>query len=207
MVRSSGGFTCTCSECETCAELALARANKQTREGTTNIFGKRVTGHPPISAPILAHFCLSGDDFDVPDGCAIPALRSFLECYVSLKTPPFVLRRRVRAENVSMRRILLWFRRLGRRRRILTVVLEYARDLAKESLFLLRILLLRIRILMIGGLRLRHDRLLPAPKQPREESFHPSLFVAGIMRLRARNKGGSVIIRARRRGQPVGRFI
>jgi len=90
MVRSSGGFTCTCSECETCAELALARANKQTREGTTNIFGKRVTGHPPISAPILAHFCLSGDDFDVPDGCAIPALRSFLECYVSLKTPPFV---------------------------------------------------------------------------------------------------------------------
>ena len=46
MVRSSGGFTCTCSECETCAELALARANRHTAAETTNIFGKRVTGHP-----------------------------------------------------------------------------------------------------------------------------------------------------------------
>src|SRR5436305_11987669 len=70
MVRSSGGFTCTCSECETCAQLVLARANRQTAEGTTNIFGKRVTGHPPTYAPILAHFCLSGDDFDAPVGCA-----------------------------------------------------------------------------------------------------------------------------------------
>src|SRR5689334_9110367 len=73
MVRSSGGFTCTCSECETCAQLVLARANRQTAEGTTNIFGKRVTGHPPIYSPILAHFCLSGDDFEVPVGYAIPA--------------------------------------------------------------------------------------------------------------------------------------
>src|SRR5690242_15061373 len=106
-----------------------------------------------------------------------------------------------------MRRILLWLRGLGRRCRILVVVLEYARDLSKESLFLLSVLLRSIRILLIGGLRLRHDRFLPAPKQPREESFHPSLFVAGIVRLRARNKGGSVIVRARRGGQPVGRFI
>src|SRR5205823_1947859 len=87
MMRSSGGFTCTCSERETCAQLVLARANRQTAEGTTKIFGKRVTGHPPSSAPILAHFCLSGDDFDTPVGCRNSQSAVIPGCYVLLAEP------------------------------------------------------------------------------------------------------------------------
>src|SRR6266567_5960445 len=104
-----------------------------------------------------------------------------------------------------MRGFLRAVRRLRGRSRTL-VVLENSCNLAEEALLFLPILL-SIRFLPVHRLWLRHHRLFPTPKQPRKESLHSRLLLAGIPRLRPRHKRRSIVVRTRGRRQPVRRLV